>query len=138
MLRSTSKAAKANIHQYIIEHFDPTGYDYEAIDCTDWQDVARAIWDVWHEEKVYGQHKGFECFKDWAQGLPSILDTCYYYNRSAVKDLAVILEDEKTLTELKENYEDWYWCKEEYWESERAAEEKLTWLIYRELQQANN
>lgn len=132
MLRSNSKAAKANIHQYIIEHFDPTGYDYETIDCTNWLDVAHVIWDVWHREKVYNQHKGFECFKDWAQGLPCILDTCYYYNRSAVKDLAVILEDE----EAKEDCNDW--SKNEYWESERAAEEKLTWLIYRELQQANN
>lgn len=132
MLRSNSKAAKANIHQYIIEHFDPTGYDYEDINCTDWQAVAHAIWNVWQEEKFYNnQHKGFECFKDWAQGLPSILDTCYYYNRSAIKNLAAILEDKETLAELKD------WRKGEYWESERAAEEKLTWLIYRELQQAN-
>lgn len=126
MLRSTSKAAKANIHQYIIEHFDPTGYGYEAIDCTDWQAVAHAIWNVWRKEKAYSQYRGFKCFKDWAQGLPSILDTCYYYNRSAVKDLAIILEDKETFAELKD------WSK-----SERAAEEKLTWLIYRELQQAN-
>lgn len=129
MLRSTSKAAKANIHQYIIEHFDPTGYGYEA--ATEWLGMAHAIWDVWHKEKAHSQYKGFECFKDWAQGLPSILDTCYYYNRSAVKDLAAILENE----ELEEDCNDW--CKEEYWESERAAEEKLTWLIYRELQEAN-
>ena len=131
MLRSTSKAAKANIRNYIIEHFDPTGYDYEAIDCTDWQAVAHVIWNVWHEEKVYGQYKGFACFRDWCQGLPSILDTCYYYNRSAINDLAVILEDKETLAELED------WSKDEYWESERAAEEKLTWLIYRELQEAN-
>lgn len=129
MLRSNSKAAKANIHKYIIEHFDPTGYSYEAV--TEWLDVAHIIWNAWRKEKVYSHWKGFACFRDWAQGLPSILDTCYYYNRSAINDLAVILEDKETLAELED------WCKDEYWESERAAEEKLTWLIYRELQQAN-
>ena len=28
-----------------------------------------------------------------AAGLPSVLDTCYFYNRSAVDDLGAILEE---------------------------------------------
>lgn len=119
MLRSNSKAAKANIHKYIIEHFDPTGYsEYDTIRRDDFYAVAMAILTTWKEEKRYNGSPTYESFKDWCQGLPSILDTCYYYNRSAIKDLAVILEDRS--------------------KDERAAEEKLTWLIYRELQEANN
>ena len=59
-----------------------------------------------------------ERFTDWAQGLPSILDTCYYYNRSAVDDLGAILEE---TAEEKARY------------SEQNAEQLLTALIYREL-----
>jgi hypothetical protein len=59
-----------------------------------------------------------ERFADWAAGLPSILDTCYYYNRSAVDDLGAILEE---TAEEKARY------------SEAQAETLLTSLIYREL-----
>lgn len=50
--------------------------------------------------------------------MPSILDTCYYYNRSAVDDLGAILEE---TAEEKARY------------SEAQAETLLTSLIYREL-----
>ena len=57
-------------------------------------------------------------FEEWAAGLPSILDTCYYYNRSAVDDLGAILEETDS---EKARY------------SEQQAETRLTYLIYREL-----
>ena len=60
----------------------------------------------------------FAAFTDWCQGLPSVLDTCYYYNRSAVEDLGAILEE---TAEEKARF------------SEPEAERRLTWLIYREL-----
>lgn len=47
-----------------------------------------------------------------------ILDTCYYYNRSAVDDLGAILEETDS---EKARY------------SEQQAETRLTYLIYREL-----
>ena len=50
--------------------------------------------------------------------MPSILDTCYYYNRSAVYDLGAILEE---TAEEKARY------------NEAQAETLLTSLIYREL-----
>ena len=59
-----------------------------------------------------------ERFEEWAAGLPSILDTCYYYNRSAVDDLGAILEETDS---EKARY------------SEQQAETRLTYLIYREL-----
>ena len=62
-----------------------------------------------------------ERFTDWAQGLPSVLDCCYYYNRSAVDDLGAILEE----TDAE---------KARY--SEQQAENLLSYLIYRELVKA--
>ena len=55
---------------------------------------------------------------DWCSGLPGVLDTCYYYNRSAVDDLGAILEE---TDEERARY------------TEEQAEKMLTTLIYREL-----
>lgn len=54
-------------------------------------------------------------FAEWAAGLPSVLDTCYFYNRSAVDDLAEILEESDS---EKAKYSD-----------EQKAEKLLTNLI---------
>ena len=60
-------------------------------------------------------------FIDWCQGLPSVLDTCYYYNRSAVNDLGDILNQSKR---EREKF------------TEEEAEKQLSHLIYRELRRA--
>ena len=56
-----------------------------------------------------------DVFAEWAADLPSVLDTCYFYNRSAVDDLAEILEESDN---EKAIYND-----------ERKAEKLLTNLI---------
>lgn len=123
MLKTNSKKARENIQQYIIDHFTPEGYTDETIE--GFENVAAFILKTFRSEKYstkedFRYYKGIEAlaFKDWAQGLPSVLDTCYYYNRSAVEDVAAILEE---TTEEKSRY------------SEEAAENTLTALIYREL-----
>lgn len=123
MLKTNSKKAKENIQQYIVIHFTPENYTDENI--TDFKSVASFILNTFRSEKYnctadYRYYKGDEylAFADWCAGLPSLLDTCYYYNRSAVDDLAVILEE-------TENEKTKY--------SEGAAETLLTTLIYREL-----
>ncbi len=123
MLKTNSKKARENIQQYIINNFTPEGYTDEKIE--DFENVAAFILKTFRSEKYstkedYRYYKGIEAlaFKDWAQGLPSVLDTCYYYNRSAVEDLGVILEESE---EEKSRY------------TEEAAENTLTALIYREL-----
>ena len=74
--------------------------------------------------ETFRSEKRYECgtesvvFADWCAGLPSVLDTCYYYNRSAAKDLGNILEETET------EYSRY---------SEADAEKLLTSLIYREL-----
>lgn len=96
-MKTTNKKARQNVRQYILDHFEPCGYDFTG-PCT-FQNVARFILEVHASEKYYSSEyqaaKGFTneaVFIDWCQGLPSVLDTCYYYNRSAVVDLGNILE----------------------------------------------
>lgn len=124
MLRTNSKKAAENIRVYIMDNFTPEGY-------TDnppqkFPEIAAFILDTFRSEK-YGcpqdvrYYHGSEAaaFADWCAGLPSVLDTLYFYNRSAVDDLGAILEE----TEQKKN---------RY--TEQQAEQLLTSLIYRELQ----
>lgn len=124
MLKTNSKKARENIRAYIIANFDPTGYDVNQTPET-FEETAAIILDTFHAEKPYSQEYIYyhsipeiSVFTDWCQGLPSILDTCYYYNRSAVADLGKILEE--TPDEMK-RFE------------ESDAGTLLTRLIYREL-----
>ena len=46
----------------------------------------------------YGNYSEQQLFFDWCSGLPSVIDTCYFYNRSAVDDVAIILEETEAET----------------------------------------
>lgn len=127
MLRTNSKKARENVRAYILNHFCPDGYDDWAGDKNNFSDVAGFILNIYMVENRYSVCIGsgsstfaptFKGFMGWAQGLPNVLDTCYFYNRSAVKDLAGILEETE---EEAERY------------AERDAEKLLTLLIWREL-----
>lgn len=143
MIKSNSKQAKQAIRNYIIDHFDVTNYspDFDYITQAQADNaagrrnvdifsmVAHAIAETFYSEKCRydnrykaGRISRFDLFADWCSGLPSILDICYYYNRSAVDDLAGILQE----TEAE---------KAKFSESE--AEKRLTWLIYREIYSVN-
>lgn len=118
MLRT--KKANENIRAYIMDNFTPENYTVNPP--KDFPRVAAFILDVFRKEKMsdfrYHDCNEFAAFTDWCQGLPSVLNTCYYYNRSAVDDLGAILEE---TAEEKARF------------SEQEAERRLTWLIYREL-----
>lgn len=124
MLKTNSKKARENIRRYIMENVGTEGRELEKEPET-FQEVAAFILDTFKSEKYwcfqdfqyYGgsQQKAFE---DWAAGLPSALNTCYYYNRSAIDDLAAILEESE---------------REKARFTESQAEKMLTSLIYREL-----
>lgn len=127
MLKTNSKKAMENIKNYIINNYDDSSYVGYGLteSLTEWKDQKAFILKCFKEEKYskiqdfkYYHYNEYNAFRDWCQGLPSVLDTCYYYNRSAVDDLAVILEETE---EEKKKY------------TEEQAEEKLTYLIYREL-----
>jgi hypothetical protein len=103
-----------------MDHFTPEGYTETPPE--DWPKIAAFILDTFRSEKYsrpedyrYYNNNELAAFEDWAAGLPSLLDTCYYYNRSAVDDLAVILEETET---------------EKARFTEEKAEWALTYLIY--------
>jgi hypothetical protein len=123
MLKTNSKKAHENIRAYIIANYDPT--NYELPETKNFSEIAANIYTTFQSEKYYGfeyirakRIPEFTLFEEWASGLPSIIDTCYYYNRSAVDDLGEILEE--TASE-KKRY------------TEREAESFLTRLIYNEI-----
>ena len=120
MLRTNTKKANENIRAYIMDNFTPENYTDNPP--KDFPGVAAFTLAVFRKEKMsdfrYRNCNEFAAFTDWCRGLPSVLDTCYYYNRSAVDDLGRILEE---TAEEKARF------------SEPEAERRLTWLIYREL-----
>lgn len=116
MLSFNSKKAHENLRKYIVDHYDATGYD-DIKDSNEFNVVAKNIWKIFSEEK-FSAPKNFETFETWLQGLPSVLDARYYYNRSAVDDLGEILEETE---EEKEKY------------SEEQAERTLSFRIYEEI-----
>ena len=124
MLKTNSKQARQNIREYIMKNANFADRSLEKGPKT-FADFASAILAAFRSEKYYDfeyaseRHLSeAEIFADWAAGLPSILDTCYYYNRSAVDDLGEILQE--TASEKARFTED-------------DAEKLLTLLIYREL-----
>lgn len=125
MLRTNSKEVRAKVRQYIIDGFDPKAYGYEQyynVDKENFSCVAHAIFDCLYNEKIKCNKQKvshYEHFKDWIQGLCNMVDSSYYYNVSAVDLLAEWLEE--TETEKKRF-------------SEEQAEEKITYLLYCELQ----
>ena len=123
MLKTNSKKARENIKNYIIENFTAENYTDTPPDT--WHEIAEFIFNCFRAENgiakndfQYYNNNEWKAFLDWAAGLPSVLDTCYFYNRSAVDDLGNILEE--TETERKQY-------------AESMAENLLTMLIYNEI-----
>ena len=125
MLRTNSKKARENIRAYIMDHFDASNYEDVNQNPETFEETAQIIWETFQIEKHYTLEQintrnlsMQSVFEDWAAGLPSILNTCYYYNRPAVLDLGAILEE--TPAEMERF-------------KERDAAQLLTRLIYREI-----
>lgn len=123
MLKTNSKQARENIKNYIIENFSPE--NYTDTPPTEWHEIATFIYECFRSEKYnclqdYRYYNGNEhlAFLDWCAGLPSVIDTCYFYNRLAVEDLGAVLEETET---ERSKY------------GEQAAENLLTMLIYNEI-----
>lgn len=123
MLKANSKKAAENIRAYIMDNFTPEGYTDNPPQ--EWPEIAAFILAAFRSEKYYlpqdvRYYHGSEqaAFADWCAGLPSVFDTLYFYNRSAVDDLGAILEE---TAQEKARY------------TEQQAEQLLTSLVYREL-----
>ena len=123
MLKTNSKKAAENIRAYIVNGFTPENYTDDPPQ--KFPKIAAFILDTFRSEKYHlpedrRYYHGSEllAFRDWCAGLPSVLDTCYFYNRSAADDLGAILEEAE---------------REKARYTEQQAEQLLTDLIYREL-----
>ena len=126
MLRTNNKQARENVRQYIRGNVDFYGYpgpDLFDMEEVDFPTLAHMVLDIFRTEKFYARNNQPESvlFEDWTRGLPSALDCCYWYNRSAVDDLGDILEQTE---EERSRYD------------EEQSGQLLTWLIYRELNHA--
>lgn len=122
-MKTNNKKARANIRNYIIANFTPE--DYTDNPPQEFPKIARFILSTFRNEKYntpedfrYYRNNELAAFAAWCAGLCGVLDTCYFYNRSAVDDLGTILEETE---EEKTRY------------TEEQAENTLTFLIYREL-----
>lgn len=117
-LRTNSKQAMENVMKYIIVNCDGSSYGLDFSKMTVGE-VFKHIIDIFRDEHQtpYWQRKSEQTgFIDWCADLPSVIDTCYYYNRSAVDDLGNILQE---TDEEKAQY------------TEQEAEWLLSYLIYR-------
>lgn len=126
MLKTNSKKFRENLRSYILQNVDTTNYGTD--EPKTFEEAARFILDTFRSEKFsteserrYYRNNERVAFEDWCAGLPSALDTCYYYNRSAVDDMGALLKQTRN---ERSRY------------SEAAAETALTWLIYREIKAA--
>lgn len=122
-MKTNNKKARENICNYIIANFTPE--DYTDNPPQEFPEIARFILSTFRNEKYstpedfhYYRNNELAAFADWCAGLCGVLDTCYFYNRSAVDDLGAILEETE---EEKARYK------------EEQAKNTLTFLIYREL-----
>jgi len=128
MLRSNGKKARENVRSYIMQDADyleeraqSEGKTLEGVD-----GYLAFAWEIFRDEMRGYIEKNYSCadfgiFLSWARGLAMGGLFCYYYNRSAVTDLGDILEETES---ERSRY------------SEQEAEEMLTRLIYREMQEA--
>ena len=122
MLKANSKKALENIRAYILENADDTNFGGNC-DFSDWKAAARFVYDCFRAEKDGDNRRmtEYQLFEEWASGLPSAFDFCYWYNRPALDDLGAILEETET---------------EKARFSESQAEKMLTTLIYNQIRKA--
>ena len=124
MLRTNSKKARENVHQYLEDNSEYirecAEYDDVKIETID--DICGYIWSdfirVKGNEIMHGRRNVQELFSDYASGLPlGVFD--YHYHATAVDILGDILEE---TAEERAKY------------SESDAERVLDYLIFREAQ----
>lgn len=123
MLKSNCRKALDNLRAYILNNTDTSNYE-DIEQPKTFKEAAQIIMNCFWDEYMKGynlRRNHQECFVDWLSGLPSVFDSLYYYNRSAVDDLGAILEETE---EEKAHFDDEMAC------------ETLSRLIYREVTKA--
>lgn len=135
--KTNSKKVNEKIKNYIIESFNEWVKDNPNFkDIKEYKKICIIIAKTCIDEKLsnvnhykaevlqrYYKNNVYAVFKEWCQGLPSILDTLYYYNVSAVEFVGGWLEQ---TAEEKSKY------------NEEQAEELATRLLFREINKNAN
>ena len=127
---------RKNIREYIINIYNSDEYDVdkyqliptEEADMDRFKDICKSILRIFFEEMVKYNKRNLtysEYFTNWCKGLPSIIDTCYYYNRNPNEDLVTIINNNNNNNNNNTS---------EIMEMERGeAEDLITALIYDEI-----
>ena len=124
MLKTNSKPALINLRKYIVDNTSHENYGFKPI--TEFKPAARFIMTCFYNEKVKNDKRRMnyqDLFIEWLAGLPTVFDSCYYYNRSAKDDISRILEE----TEQE---------KDKF--TEEQACDLLSRIIYREILKASD
>ncbi len=134
MLKTNSKKVIEKVRKYCVDSWNDYAEDEglpESFEVASMEILKKFI----NEKLCFEKEKRFiflnkfyqsnllNAFEDWCSGLPNSLDTCYYYNRSAVDQLGEWLEESD---EEKSRF------------SESEAEKKITYLLFRELTKNKN
>lgn len=115
MLKTNSKAVREGIKKYIIENYNGQ--------YTSFVNICNDIHETFIDE-FYTPNRSItcqECFIEWLQGLPSIINADYYLGTDGHKFITSLLEE---TPEQAEKY------------TTDQANHLLSYLIYREIDKA--
>ena len=118
MLKTNCKQVKERVRQWIVDNYDGENYGLEA---ENFKEICKNIKNIFLEEK--SSRRACWCledFKDWGEGLPSILDT-WPLLCDGVNILGDILEETE---EERSKYDD------------SQAWDLMAYLIFREIDKA--
>lgn len=119
MVKTNSMQARKGIREYILDHYNPDGYD-EYAPTASLKQIAANVLSCFYAEKVEHDKRKMifeDLFLEWMAGLPNILSADYFL--ASARDMLGEILDETT--EERERF------------TETQAEELMTKLIYREL-----
>lgn len=109
MLKTNCKKVNDFVKAFIIAHYTPENYEIEKTD--DFKQICQNIWNIFISERgdEIKRYKTYQnLFIDYLQGLPSIIDTDYYYQYSANDLLGELLEqtekEKAKYTEMQSEY----------------------------------
>lgn len=119
MLKTNCKKVNDFVKAFIVDHYTPENYNVEITD--DFKKICQNIWDIFISERG-NEIKRFKTYQnlfiDYLQGLPSIIDTDYYYQYSCNDLLGDLLEQTE---------------KEKAKYSESQSEYLFSYLIFKQI-----
>ena len=119
MLKTNSKKVRESIKKWIVENYDGESYGLEA---KDFKEICKNIKSIFEKEK--SSRRACWCledFKEWGEGLPSLLDTWPLMTDEVINILGDILEETE---EERSKYD------------ESQAWDLMASLIFREIDKA--